>query len=491
MNAPKAATAAPQVPRQRGPGRLEPTGHLSLAERAARGVTARQDLPPGEQGELVLPQDRPDAVTVLEAQAASRLPELVPVRHGRMAASPFAFYRGAAALMAGDLAASPTSNLVVQLCGDAHLSNFGLFASPERRLLFDVNDFDETLPGPWEWDVKRLAASIEVAGRQNGFVRKERRRAVRASVERYQQAMARFAGMRELDVWYARADVEELQALLGAQLSEERRKTLDRTVARARSNDSLRALRKLSRVVDGHRRIRADPPLLVPLGDLLPDVAREELETQIRGLLDRYSRSLLPDRRLLLGKFRFVDMARKVVGVGSVGTRCWVVLLEGRDDDDPLLLQVKEAQESVLAPYVAPASRSRRRPNQGERVVTGQRMMQAASDIFLGWERVQGLDGAQRDFYLRQLRDQKGSVVVENLVPRGVRLYGEVCGWTLARAHARSGDAVAISAYLGDDTTFSKAVADFAERYADVNERDHRAVVEAVRSGRLAADADA
>lgn len=492
MNAPKAATAAPPVPRQRGPGRLEPTAHLSLAERAARGATARQDLPPGEQGELVLPQDRPDAVTVLEAQATSRLPELVPVRHGRMAASPFAFFRGAAALMAGDLAASPTSNLVVQLCGDAHLSNFGLFASPERRLLFDVNDFDETLPGPWEWDVKRLAASIEVAGRQNNFVRKERRRAVRASVERYQQAMARFAGMRELDVWYARADVEELQALLGAQLSEERRKTLDRTVARARSNDSLKALRKLSRVVDGHRRIRADPPLLVPLGDLLPDVAREELETQIRGLLDRYSRSLLPDRRLLLGKFSFVDMARKVVGVGSVGTRCWVVLLEGRDDDDPLLLQVKEAQESVLAPYVAPASRSRRRvPNQGERVVTGQRLMQAASDIFLGWERVQGLDGAQRDFYLRQLRDQKGSVVVENLAPRGVRLYGELCGWTLARAHARSGDAVAISAYLGDDTTFSKAVADFAERYADVNERDHRAVVEAVRSGRLAADAGA
>ncbi|MGH3363102.1 MAG: DUF2252 domain-containing protein [Nocardioidaceae bacterium] len=488
MNAPKAATAAPPVPRQRGPGRLEPTAHLSPAERAARGAAARQDLPPGEQGELVLPPDRPDAATVLEAQAASRLPELVPVRHGRMAASPFTFFRGAAALMARDLAASPTSNLAVQLCGDAHLSNFGVFASPERRLLFDVNDFDETLPGPWEWDVKRLAASIEVAGRQNGFDRKARRRAVRASVERYQAAMARFAGMRELDVWYARADVEEMRELLDAQ----QRKTLDRNVARARANDSLKALRKLSQVVDGHRRIRADPPLLVPLGDLLPDVDREELESQIRALLDRYSRSLLPDRRLLLGKFRFVDMARKVVGVGSVGTRCWVVLLEGRDDGDPLLLQVKEAQESVLAPYLAQASRSRRRvPNQGERVVTGQRLMQAASDIFLGWERVQGLDGAQRDFYVRQLRDQKGSAVVESMVPKSLGLYGELCGWTLARAHARSGDAVAISAYLGDDTTFAKAVADFAEQYADLNERDHRAVVEAVRSGRLAADAGA
>jgi len=436
----------------------------------------------------VLPQGRPDAVTVLEAQAASRLPELVPVRHGRMASSPFAFFRGAAALMARDLAASPTSNLAVQLCGDAHLSNFGVFASPERRLLFDVNDFDETLPGPWEWDVKRLAASIEVAGRQNGFDRKARRRAVRASVERYQQAMARFAGMHELDVWYARADVEELRELLGAQ----QRKALDRNVARARANDSLKALRKLSQVVDGHRRIRADPPLLVPLGDLLPDVDREELESQIRALLDRYSQSLLPDRKLLLGKFRFVDMARKVVGVGSVGTRCWVVLLEGRDDGDPLLLQVKEAQESVLAPYLAPPSRSRRRvPNQGERVVTGQRLMQAASDIFLGWERVQGLDGAQRDFYVRQLRDQKGSAVVESMVPKGLGLYGELCGWTLARAHARSGDAVAISAYLGDDTTFSKAVADFVERYADLNERDHGAVVEAVRSGRLVAEAGA
>jgi uncharacterized protein (DUF2252 family) len=298
--------------------------------------------------------------------------------------------------------------------------------------------------------------------------------------------MARFAGMRELDVWYARADVEEMRELLGVQ----QRKTLDKNVARARANDSLKALRKLSQVVDGHRRIRADPPLLVPVGDLLPEVAREELETQIRGLLDRYSRSLLPDRRLLLGKFRFVDMARKVVGVGSVGTRCWVVLLEGRDDDDPLLLQVKEAQESVLAPYLAPASRSRRRvPNQGERVVTGQRLMQAASDIFLGWERVQGLDGAQRDFYVRQLRDQKGSAVVESMAPKSLGMYGELCGWTLARAHARSGDAVAISAYLGDDTTFSKAVADFAERYADLNERDHGAVVEAVRSGRLVAEA--
>jgi len=424
----------------------------------------------------------------MEEQARTRVPELVPVRHARMMVSPFTFYRGNAEGMAIDLGAGPTSGLRVQACGDAHLSNFGLFASAERGLLFGLNDFDETMPGPWEWDVKRLAASLVVAGRGNGFTTKERRKIVRSTVRRYRDASAGFAGMRALEVWYARADMDELATLVKGRLSKAASQRLDKTIAKARANDSLRAFGKLTAMVDGEARIIADPPLLVPISDLLQDGSRQEIEHEMQGLLDGYRRTLSSDRRTLLDRYGFVDLARKVVGVGSVGTRCWIALLQGRDGADPLLLQIKEARASVLKPHVPKDMRERYAPrHEGERVVTGQRLLQSSSDIFLGWERVVGLDGQQRDFYVRQLRDMKGSAVVEEMVPHSMRLYGEACGWTLARAHARSGDAIAISAYLGDDDAFPDAMADFAERYADVNERDHRSLLDAVRTGRLQA----
>jgi len=405
-----------------------------------------------------------------------------------MMASPFDFFRGNAQGMAIDLGAAPTSGLRAQICGDAHLSNFGLFGSAERRLVFDLNDFDETLPGPWEWDVKRLAASLVVAARTNGFTPKQRRKIVRATVRRYRDACAGFASMRFLDVWYARVEAEDINRLVGDRLSKKSRRRLDKAFAKARVNDGLRASGKLTTNVDGQARIMADPPLLVPIADLLPDTARHEVEDAIEGLLDGYKRTLDPNRRALLDRYRFVDLARKVVGVGSVGTRCWIALLQGRDGKDPLLLQVKEAQASVLKSQVPKDMRQRNLSrNQGERVVTGQRLMQASSDIFLGWQRVIGIDGHQGDFYVRQLRNMKGSAVVEDMVPGGMRLYGETCAWTLARAHARSGDAIAISAYIGEDDVFPDAIAAFAERYADINERDHQSLVEAVRIGRLQA----
>jgi uncharacterized protein (DUF2252 family) len=457
--------------------------HLTPAERAAVGAEARAAASLAQHAQFTPESDRADPVALLEEQAVSRVPELVPIRYGRMLVSPFTFYRGAAAVMAADLARTPVSGLTVQLCGDAHLSNFGLFASPERRLLFDVNDFDETYPGPWEWDVKRLAASLEVAARENGFGRKHRREIQIRTVRRYQKAMARFADMRELDVWYASSDIDELKDVFAAQLRKSGRKKLDKTLSKALTRDSMRAFDKLTAVVDGERRIVADPPLIVPITDLLPDVARDELEDRVRGLLVSYRRTVQPDRQALLEAFEFVDLARKVVGVGSVGTRCWIVLMRGRDDGDPLFLQVKEAQRSVLADHVGhdgPGFAS-----EGERVVNGQRLMQAAGDIFLGWESAEGIDGRRRDFYVRQLADWKGSAVIEDMVPTGLRAYGELCGWTLARAHARSGDAIAISAYLGDDATFAHAVAEFSDSYADQNERDLAALKAAERSGRI------
>ncbi len=457
------------------------------AERADRGRAARATMARGRQADLVLPPRRPDLVRSMQEQAATRVPELVPVRHGRMMASPFAFFRGSAALMARDLAAAPVSGIGVQLCGDAHLSNFGLFASPERRLIFDLNDFDESLPGPWEWDVKRLATSLAVAGRANGYSRKERRRVVTKTVRRYQEATARFAGMRALEVWYASADMDKIEKLLRNRAGATRRKRVGSAVAKARASDSLKAFARLTEVVDGEVRIKADPPLLVPLADLLPHGDRAELELQVNGLLVRYRRTLASDRRTLLDQFELVDIARKVVGVGSVGTRCWIVLLRGRDEGDPLFLQVKEAQRSVLAPHVPIGMRQRGVRNQGERVVVGQRLMQAASDVFLGWDRIQGLDGRERDFYVRQLRDMKGSADVERMDPVGMATYGELCGWTLARAHARSGDAIALASYLGDDDVFPEAAAEFAELYADQNEKDHAAFLAAVDAGRLPA----
>ena len=454
------------------------------AARAARGKAARRSAPIESHAEFVPAADRVDAVTILAGQSAARVPELVPIRYGRMMVSPFTFYRGAAAVMAADLAGTPDSGLYTQLCGDAHLLNFGMFASPERRLIFDINDFDETHSGPWEWDVKRLAASLELAGRENAFDRKSRRQIVRAAVRSYRESMARFAAMRELDVWYSRADLDEVSDMLDKQLSKQRRRKFALARAKARTRDSLQAFRKLTTLVDGERRIVGDPPLIVPVQDMLPDVAREQLEEQIRELFTGYRDSLADDRRRLFDAFRFVDMARKVVGVGSVGTRCWIVLLLGRDDDDPLLLQVKEATVSVLAPHVAEPAR-RDHGHEGRRVVAGQRLMQAASDIFLGWQTVAGIDGMERDFYVRQLRDWKGAAVVEEMDPDGMQPYGRLCGWTLARAHARTGDRIAIAAYLGEDTAFDQALARFAESYADLTERDHAALGEAARSGRI------
>jgi uncharacterized protein (DUF2252 family) len=434
------------------------------------------------------PSDRPDPLSLLAAQAASRVPELIPVRWGRMLASPFSYYRGAALPMACDLTATPVSGLPVQACGDAHLSNFGIFGSAERRLVFDINDFDETLPGPWEWDVKRLAASMEVAARDNGFSGKERRQIVTATVAKYRQAMRDFAQMTNLDVWYAHADMERLLADRQALLSKRQRKLASKGLAKAKTRDSMQEVAKLTRIVDGRPRIISDPPLIVSIDDLLPrQMDRKAFEAQLTDLLSKYRRTLETDRRHLFEEFEFADMARKVVGVGSVGTRCWIVLMLGRDESDPLFLQVKEAEESVLSHFVGAS----KYPNQGQRVVAGQRLMQASSDIFLGWQRNEaGLDGKQRDFYVRQLRDWKFSIDVQAMIPYGMQLYGQLCGWTLARAHARSGDRIAISAYLGGSDVFDQAIAQFAAAYADQNERDYQSLVQAVKDGQIDAQPD-
>ena len=424
---------------------------------------------------------RADPVELLERQAASRVPELVPIRYGRMLVSPFTFYRGAALVMASDLAGTPISGLRAQICGDAHLSNFGVFGSPERHLVFDVNDFDETLPGPFEWDVKRLAASLEIAGRDNGFKRKDRRTVVLAATRGYREAMRTFAGQTNLDVWYAHLDVDQVLPSILSQLKPARAKLTAQVLANARTRDSMQAFKKLARVVDGQPRIISDPPLIVPVTELFSDVDAAELFGQIEKLLGSYRRTLQSDRRHLLEGFTLVDMARKVVGVGSVGTRAWILLMEGADQRDPIFLQAKEAEASVLEAF-AGASLYR---NHGERVVAGQHLMQASSDIFLGWQRTKGVDGVDRDYYVRQLRDWKGSLPPEEMLPEGMAIYGRLCGWTLARAHARSGDRLAIAAYLGGKDTFDQAVADFAVAYADLNETDHAALQQAAHSKRI------
>jgi uncharacterized protein (DUF2252 family) len=459
---------------------------LKPAERAALGKAAWARVPRDTHALFDPPPDRPDPLGLLEEQARSRVPELVPVRWGRMMVSPFAYYRGAALPMASDLTTTPASGLAVQACGDAHLSNFGLFGSAERRLMFDVNDFDETLPGPWEWDVKRLAASLDVAGRDNGFPAKARSDAVMATVTRYREAMREFAAMTSLDVWYAHADVNELRAQFDTQLRARQRKLLEKGIAKARTRDSMQELAKLTRTVDGRPRIVSDPPLLVPVDEMIRDEAeRATFEAALVRLIARYQRTLETDRRYLLQQFEYCDMARKVVGVGSVGTRCWIVLMLGRDESDPLFLQVKEAEASVLSRFVGASKYA----NQGQRVVAGQRLMQATSDIFLGWQHVEaGADDQARDFYIRQLRDWKFSIEIESLRSDGLQMYGELCGWTLARAHARSGDRIAIAAYLGNSDVFDRAITKFAAAYADQNERDYHALVDAVKSGRITAE---
>ncbi|HXR61798.1 MAG TPA: DUF2252 domain-containing protein [Solirubrobacterales bacterium] len=449
------------------------------AERAAAGKGARADCP--RSGHAELEAGPRDPVEILGRQDESRVPELVPLRYGRMLVSPFTFFRGAAALMAADLPRSPTTGLEAQLCGDAHLSNFGVFSAPDRRLVFDCNDFDETCPGPFEWDVKRLAASIVVAGRERGFGKRERRQATLATVGSYRRSIRGFAAMRNIDVWYSRLDVEPAVEALRHQLDDRRFRRLERNLARARAKDSLRALGKLSHERDGELRIVSDPPLITPLEELT-DAA--DAEQQLRAVLAAYRKTLDPDRQHLVGSYRYVHAARKVVGVGSVGTRAWIVLLLGRDAKDPLFLQAKEAGASVLEPYV----NARPSPDHGRRVVEGQRLMQAASDPFLGWVTAAGVDGKERCFYLRQLWDGKGSAEVERMSPRDLATYGALCGEALARAHARSGERIAIASYLGKGDAFDTALARFAEAYADQNARDFERLSEAVAAGEIAVE---
>ncbi|MBS1679718.1 MAG: DUF2252 domain-containing protein [Actinobacteria bacterium] len=458
----------------------------AAAERAAAGGAARKQTPRSSHAEWQPAKGRKDPVKVLEGQAENRLPELVPIRYGRMLASPFAFFRGAAAIMAMDLAKTPDSGFRVQACGDAHLSNFGVFAAPDRRLVLDVNDFDETLPAPWEWDVKRLAASFEIAGRDRNFTPKQTRKAVLSAAREYRESMLRFAPMGNLDVWYARLDIDSLLSDLATVANRKQMKSVEKNIAKAHKKNSLRAFDRLVHMVDGEPRIISDPPLLVPARDLVADDQRHELEDRIQEMLGRYRQSLRGDHRDLFDSYRFVDMARKVVGVGSVGTRCWVLLMMGRDGQDPLFMQAKEAEASVLEQYVGASEFG----NHGERVVEGQWLMQAASDILLGWLPAFGIDERDRDFYVRQLWDGKRSVDVENLAPKGLDVYGRVCGWALARAHARSGDRIAIAAYLGKGESFDQAIADFSERYADQNELDYAALADAAKSGRIEVETD-
>jgi uncharacterized protein (DUF2252 family) len=492
---------------------LTKIAHPSVEERAARGKAARKAVSPSSHAGWKPAADRPDPVVLLQEQNARREPDLVPVRHGRMMVSPFTFYRGAARIMAADLRDTPRAGLTSQLCGDAHLSNFGIFASPERQLVFDLNDFDETLPGPFEYDVARLAASFTIAARNNGFGKADEQSATRAVVRAYREAMAGFAQMRVMDLWYARLTEEDLMAALRSmapkpapltkkatarkgkqgkkakrQEADARRATeqagelrIQKATDKARTRDSLQALSKLAEFVDGRYRIVSQPPIVVPAAELFEryGLSAEEVQHAIHQEYRAYRSTLQSDRRHLLEKFELVDVARKVVGVGSVGTRAFIVLLQGRDEQDPLFLQVKEATHSVLEDHLP---KSRHQP--GSRVVHGQRMMQAASDIFLGWTK-----GVQegRFLYWRQLRDMKGSADIESLQPFGLEYYARQCGWTLARAHARSGDPVAIAAYLGKSDKFDAAMTDFSARYADQNERDYEAFLEAIRSGRLEA----
>ncbi len=462
--------------------------HPGVAERVALGRAARAEVPRGAHSGWDPPADRPSPVELLEQQAATRVPELVPIRYGRMLVSAFTFYRGAAYLMASDLAGLPRTNLHTQLCGDAHLSNFGVYAAPDRSLVFDVNDFDETLPGPFEWDVKRLVTSFAVAGRDRGFSAPQRAAINATAARAYREAMHRYAAMADLDLWYTRLSVDELVEQFAASASAKQMKRVEKNIAKARSKDSIRALRKLTEVVDGEPRIRSDPPSLVATRDLFEPDEHEALDEAIHAMLRTYRSTLADDRQRLLERFRYVDSARKVVGVGSVGTRAWIALLIGRrGPDDPLFLQFKEAQASVLEPFLDRCEFD----NHGQRVVEGQRLTQAANDIMLGWLRTAGPDGRERDYYVRQLWDAKGSAQVELMNAKALAEYARVCGQALARAHARAGDAVPIASYLGRGERFDRAITEFAEAYADQNERDYAVMREAVDAGTIVARTDA
>jgi uncharacterized protein (DUF2252 family) len=437
----------------------------TLADRRAAGRELRNKVPRSSHAGWTPAADRPDPLSLLEEQNRSRLSHLVPLRYARMAASPFAFLRGSAVVMAQDLAATPVTGIPVQVCGDAHLSNFGIYATPERNQVFDVNDFDETLPGPWEWDIKRFAASIVVAGRTNGFPAATNRRAVLNGVQSYREHIWKYSEMRHIDVWYSRIDYENSLQFVRRTF----RWYIEKQREKSRQRSSLQVFPKLTTQVDGQHRIKDDPPLITHLDD-------EELSQQLRGLVEAYRPTVQEDRRVLLGKYQCVDVARKVVGVGSVGTRCYIVLLLGNDSNDPLLLQIKEAQASVLERHLGPSIY----PNHAQRVVSGQRLMQAASDLFLGWTRL-----GSTDYYIRQLRDMKLSVSLETLIPEGFIEYCRFCGWALARAHARSGDPAQISGYLGRSDVFDRALASFAETYADQTERDHAALVAVIQADQI------
>jgi Uncharacterized protein conserved in bacteria (DUF2252) len=451
------------------------------AERSAFGREARAKVSRSRHGQWQAPPERTDPLDILALQGTTRLPDLVPIRYGRMAASAFAFFRGAAAVMASDLAREEQTGLEVQLCGDAHLANFGLFASPGRDLIFDVNDFDETIPGSFEWDIKRLAASLEIAARGRGFDEMTRSSVVAQGSCSYRTAMRDFAGMRDLDIWYSRLDEAAITDRWGSLGSRKLSEMFERTMAKARSKDNLAALSKLTVEVNGELRFVDHPPLIVPAEDLFTDVYSKQTVGNLYDALSQYRRTLSGDRQRLLEKYEFVDLARKVVGVGSVGTRCWVALFLGRDKEDPLILQVKEAEAAVGEPFLGRSEY----PRHGQRVVEGQRLMQGASDIFLGWDRFLGEDGVTRDFYLRQLWDGKGSADIEQMDPDGLGIYAQMCGWTLARAHARSGDAIAMGSYLGGGDRFDRAMGDFAAAYADQNEQDFNALTRAVADGRV------
>jgi Uncharacterized protein conserved in bacteria (DUF2252) len=459
----------------------------SPAERATHGKAARRAAPRSRHGRWEPAEDRCDPIELLEQQASTRVPELIPIRYGRMLVSPFTFFRGAAYLMAADLADEPRSGLETQLCGDAHLSNFGTFAGPDRQLVFGLNDFDETLPGPFEWDVKRLVASFEVAGRDRRFGHKQRKSISLAVARAYREAIRRFCELPALELWYIQIDrsIEQSVEQWASRLNHEQLERFERDIAKARAKDSLRAFDKLTHLVDGRPQIICSPPLIVPIEDLAGTDDPERIEGAVQELVGDYRRSLPGDRRHLLERYHYAHAARKVVGVGSVGTRAWIMLMLGRDDGDPLFLQIKEAQASVLEPFLGESQL----PNHGQRVVEGQRLMQAASDIMLGWVRTtEWVDGEDRDFYVRQLWDGKGSVPVDVLDRVSLRSYGELCGWALARAHARGGDAIAIASYLGSGDAFDRAMASFATRYADQNERDYLALVSAVEAGRVEAE---
>jgi uncharacterized protein (DUF2252 family) len=489
----KVASAAPTapVPEPAGPSPLpplmtprDPVALRSPEERATAGKLARKKAPRSAHAAWSPAPQRPDPVALLQSEDGERIADLLPIRYGRMLSSPFAFYRGAAAIMASDLAGTPVSGVRAQLCGDAHLSNFGIFRTPERSEIFDINDFDETSPGPWEFDLKRLAASFEIALRERDASARDRRTVVLASVSAYREAMAQFAEMRNLDVWYSRADLTTISAALSRLSSGKVAQQLTARVSKAAGKDSLRALTKLTETVDGQLRIRHDPPLLVPADDLLQGPERERFKGVMEDFLKSYHASLSDDRRRLVESYHFVQIARKVVGVGSVGTRAWIVFLLGRDDGDPLFLQMKQATAPALAPYVG----SGRYRHQGRRVVEGQRLMQAASDPMLGWYSIRGFDGRPYQFYVRQLWDGKASVDPAVMPLPAWEPYARLCGWTLARAHARSGDRIAIAAYLGVSDVFDRAVAEFASTYAQQNQRDFEALQEAAASGRIAAE---